>query len=159
VPKTDFDPLDWDNLEAHQDFEKSGADYASVGTLLGPILAAPPSPHHVSFSSPISSSLLKDNVTELATFYGLSSNFTFNLGLFLNVLRQATGFEGVSGGTVVEDLEFKGTKGKAYMIAISWKSVEDHVKAMTREDVMECLPLIGEAAEHVEMHHVKFREG
>jgi hypothetical protein len=97
-------------------------------------------------------------VIELATFYGLSSNFSFNLGLFLNVLRQANGFEGVSGGSVIEDLEYKGAKGKAYMIAISWASFKHHVKAMEREDVMECLPLIGSAAEHVEMHHVKFRD-
>ena len=59
---------------------------------------------------------------------------------------------------MVEDLEYKGVKGKGYMLAISWTSVEHHIKAMEREDVMECLPLIGSAAEHVEMHHVKFRE-
>lgn len=59
---------------------------------------------------------------------------------------------------MVEDVEFKGKKGRAHMIAISWESVEYHVKAMATEEVMECLPLIGEAAEHVEMHHVQFRQ-
>jgi hypothetical protein len=42
------------------------------------------------------------------------------------------------------------------MVAIAWTS-EDHVKAMTTKEVTECLPLIGAAAEHVEMHHVQFR--
>jgi hypothetical protein len=86
----------------------------------------------------------------LPTFYGLSSTFSFNLNLFLSVLRQASGFEGVSGGNVAGDLDFKGVKGKAYIIAISWKSVEHHVEAMKREDVMECLPLIMSAAEQVQ---------
>jgi hypothetical protein len=113
--------------------------------------------HHANFSPKLSDDLISTNVTELATFHGLSSTFSFNLGIFLNVLRQASGFKGVSGGVVVEDLEFKGKKGRAYMIAISWESVEHHEKAMATEEVMESLPLIGSAAEHVEMHHVQFR--
>ena len=43
------------------------------------------------------------------------------------------------------------------MIAISWESIEHHEKAMATEEVVESLPLIGSAAEHVEMHHVQFR--
>ena len=59
----------------------------------------------------------------------------------------------------VEDLEFErtGKKVKAYVTAIAWTSVEDHVKAMMTKEVVECLPLIGGAAEHVEMHHVQFQ--
>jgi len=45
----------------------------------------------------------------------------------------------------LEELEFEGArrKVKAYMIAIAWTSVEDHVKAVMTKEVTECLALIG----------------
>jgi hypothetical protein len=114
---------------------------------------------HVSLSPQLSDGLLIDNVTEIATLYGLTPTFESDIAKFLQVLGRAVGFKGVSGGAVVEELDFEtaGKKLKAYMIAITWTSVEDHVKAMATKEVMEVLPLIGGATEHVEMHHVQFR--
>ena len=57
---------------------------------------------------------------------------------------------------MVEDLEFKGAKGKSSTIAIAWKSLEHHLKSMMTEEVVDCLPLIGGAAEDIEMHHIRF---
>ncbi|KFZ14308.1 hypothetical protein V501_03295 [Pseudogymnoascus sp. VKM F-4519 (FW-2642)] len=45
--------LNWDTIEAHRQFELSGADFAAVGEVLGPVLAKPPAMHHVNFKPAI----------------------------------------------------------------------------------------------------------
>jgi hypothetical protein len=44
---------DWDTIEAHRQFEASGADFAAVGDVLGPVLAKPPAMHHVNFKTAV----------------------------------------------------------------------------------------------------------
>jgi hypothetical protein len=36
------------------------------------------------------------------------------------------------------------------VITVSWESVEDHIRPMATEEIMECLPLIGSAADHLD---------
>lgn len=43
--------LDWDNIESHRLFEKSGADYAALGVILKSVVAEPPLVYHVNFKS------------------------------------------------------------------------------------------------------------
>ncbi|KFY00956.1 hypothetical protein O988_03012 [Pseudogymnoascus sp. VKM F-3808] len=45
--------LNWDNIEAHRQFEASGVDFAAVGDVLGPVLAGPPAMHHVNFKTAV----------------------------------------------------------------------------------------------------------
>ncbi|KFX91312.1 hypothetical protein V490_05980 [Pseudogymnoascus sp. VKM F-3557] len=54
--------LNWDSIEAHRQFELSGADFAAVGDVLGPVLAKPPAMHHVNFKTAVT-----DNVSSAAT--------------------------------------------------------------------------------------------
>ncbi|RFU27481.1 hypothetical protein B7463_g8869, partial [Scytalidium lignicola] len=137
--------IDWDDLVSHKAFEKCGADFAALGELLGPILAAPPTMHHVPWSSTVIDTNIKDSVIKLVTFY---------------VLSKSIGFKAFTGGRIPEELQFEEseTTVQAYFLAIAWKSVEHHINAMKTKDVMESLPLIGGVTQHIEMHHVTFVE-
>lgn len=94
-------------ISKHTKTSRPWVQTSQLFALLGPILAAAPTMHHVSLSPKISDAITIDNVTEIATFYGLASNFESGIGKFLQVLAGANGFKGISGGAVVEELEFE----------------------------------------------------
>ncbi|OBT57693.1 hypothetical protein VE04_02400 [Pseudogymnoascus sp. 24MN13] len=43
--------LNWDTIESHHQFEKSGADYAALGVIVKSLVAEPPVVYHVNFKS------------------------------------------------------------------------------------------------------------
>ncbi|ELR03524.1 hypothetical protein VC83_03400 [Pseudogymnoascus destructans] len=43
--------LNWDTIESHHRFEKSGADYAALGVIVKSLVAEPPVVYHVNFKS------------------------------------------------------------------------------------------------------------
>ncbi|KAK9311568.1 hypothetical protein V1524DRAFT_403800 [Lipomyces starkeyi] len=151
--------IDWDNLESHRKFEASGADYQAVGAILRPVLVAPPSMYHVHFSPHPPSAVLGAPIVELATFYSVSATFETDITKFLSVLEKAEGCVAITHCFIDEDLAKEGgeEKGKAYLAAIGWSSVDAHEKAMTTKDVADSLHLATGGASHVEIRHVKFQ--
>ncbi|RYP69157.1 hypothetical protein DL771_006251 [Monosporascus sp. 5C6A] len=59
-------------------------------------------------------------------------------------------------GWVVEELEFKGEKSRAFIFAIGWESVEAHMKYRETEHFQKVVPLIREleGVKGIEMVHV-----
>ncbi|OBT95196.1 hypothetical protein VE01_07588 [Pseudogymnoascus verrucosus] len=43
--------INWDTIESHHQFEKSGADYAALGVIVKSLVAEPPVVYHVNFKS------------------------------------------------------------------------------------------------------------
>ncbi|KAK9238764.1 hypothetical protein V1525DRAFT_399970 [Lipomyces kononenkoae] len=151
--------IDWDNLESHRKFENSGADYKAVLGALKPVLVAPPSMYHIHFDPHPISAVLEAPVVALTTFYSLSATFETDIAKLLSYLEKADGFLAVSHGFIDEELakEDGDEKGKAYLAAIGWSSVDAHVKATTTKEIADAIQLTSGGSKHVEVRHVKFK--
>jgi len=127
------------------------------------ILASAPQLNHVEFASPGSQKVaLGAPVTELITLYtpdrsSALENGAQKLAEVLN--KDAPGFLAAASGWVVEEVEHEkldGGKGRAYFMAIGWRSVEDHLAYRETESFRENIGLLRDNAKAIEMHHVAF---
>ena len=144
---------EWDDLSSHHRFETSGADFAAMGALMGPLLASPPQMHHVVFNPPLYYIFDSPSscVTEIVTFHSPSSTFEADIKEFLEALANADGLKGCCRGVVVEENLY------SYQIFIQWESIKAHEEAMLRDDVKSKVHLVAGGAERMEMHHTKFQ--
>ncbi|KAK9489618.1 hypothetical protein V1508DRAFT_393238 [Lipomyces doorenjongii] len=151
--------IDWDNIESHRKFEACGADFQAVGGILKPVLVAPPSMYHVHFSPHPPSEVLSAPIVELVTYYSISATFETDIAKFLSVLEKAVGCVAIAHCGIDEDLakEDGEPKGKAYLAAIGWSSVDANEKAMTTKEVADAVHLANGEARNVEIRHVKFQ--
>ncbi|KAK9367585.1 hypothetical protein V1509DRAFT_144789 [Lipomyces kononenkoae] len=151
--------IDWDNLGSHRKFESSGDDYKAVLGALKPVLVAPPSMFHIHFSTHPPLAVLRSPVVELVTYYSVSATFETDITKFLSYLEKAEGYLAASHGFIDEELALVDgeEKGKAYLTAIGWSSIDAQVKAMTTEEIADNALLATGGLKRVEVRHVKFQ--
>ena len=75
------------------------------------------------------------------------------------ISENADGFKGAAGGWVIEDVEYEGKKGKAYVAMIGWESVEAHMAFRETTAFKENIHLIREGPLGMELHHTEFVVG
>jgi hypothetical protein len=127
---------------------------------------APPSMFHAHLTPHPPTKAFEAPVVEALTIY-------FHAGLtetekqayyqnFKNFMEQtivdAKGLVAEAHGWVVEELEKEGKKQKAFMCFIGWDSVDMHMKYRETESFKECIHLLRDGSEAIEMHHVKFAD-
>lgn len=137
---------------------------------MGPILDGPASIHHAYLRSPSQSgatSSLTAPVTELATFYFPSSisdseqkEFDDTAATFNEVVeKHAEGCRGISGGWAVEEVEHASVgKGRAYVLALGWDSVDAHMAFRETKEFKDAIVHVREKIKGAAMYHVKFQE-
>lgn len=100
-------------------------------------------------------------VTEVLTCYFEKEDDGFDSKvdqLFKVLSEKAEGFKAASGGWVVEDVEYKGKKGKAYVGVLGWESVEAHTKFRETQTFKDNIHLLREDPLGMEVHHTVFVE-
>lgn len=155
--------INWDSIDSHKAFMSSSA-YGPFFQSFASIIASPPKIVHADFE-PSPSALaqaLAAPVTEIATFYfdgSEPSDYLSGVTKFRDVLEkeQSHGYIGSAMGiTHEQDLEKDGKKGKAAVVAIGWKSVEDHLKFREHELFKENIGSLRNGAVGAEIVHVQF---
>ena len=137
-------------------------EYGPMVKGLEAIFAGDPQFLHYDFPSAAKLAFaLSAPVTELATFYLLSESHSWdeNVKEFLN--RTVDGADGLVGGTSgwsLEDVEHDkfptGEKGKAYLLAIGWESLEAHMAFRETDLFKNSISLLMGEPKSVELHHV-----
>lgn len=100
-------------------------------------------------------------VTEVLTCFferevdGFQSKFN---QLVKAVADNSEGFKAASGGWVLEDVEYEGKKGKAYVGLVGWESVEAHMSFRETQAFKDNIHLLREDPLGMEVHHTKFVE-
>ena len=100
-------------------------------------------------------------VTEVLTFYfeGENDGFDSKLRQFIKVISDnAEGFKAASGGWVIEDVEYKGKKGKAYVAILGWESVEAHMNFRETQTFKDNINIVRADPLGMEVHHTEFLE-
>lgn len=167
--------VEWDSIDSHKAFESKTDIYKPFVQKLLPVLASPPIVYHTSFSPehpPVLHNAegkggAKSAVAELLHLYFPTGDaFTAdqmaatakNYREFLGHLPgNAAGHTGeAAGGWTVEELEFKGEKVRAFVVAIGWDSLEAHMEYRKTEHFAKHIPLVRglEGLKGVEVFHV-----
>lgn len=100
-------------------------------------------------------------VTEVLTCYfekeddGFDSKFN---QLIKAIADNSEGFKAASGGWVMEDVEYEGKKGKAYVGVLGWESVEAHMSFRETQAFKDNIHLLREDSLGMDVHHTKFVE-
>lgn len=125
-------------------------------------------PHlfHVHFDPHPPTAATSAPVTELATFHFPSSLSASQQSAFVNAFhsfretaeKNADGLKGITSGWAVEDLEYQGEKGKAFVAAFGWDTVDAHMAYRETDAFKESITNLREKARGVEMHHVTFNQ-
>lgn len=132
--------LDWENIQVNQDFKSSDTVYAVFGKLPWHILAAAEEIHHILLSPSLS-----DTLEDILQCHRTSHLTWLSLGLLIQpqphfwCCATSNGIQGCEWRLRSRRIRVKREKIKAYMIAVFWESVEDHVRAMATEEIMVCL--------------------
>ena len=101
-------------------------------------------------------------VTEVLTVYleKQDNDFVAKVNQLTKVIAEnADGFKGVAGGWVIEDVEYKGKKGKAYVATLGWESVEAHMAFRETSEFKDNIHLLREGPMGMELHHTEFVVG
>lgn len=119
--------------------------------------------HHANFSPHPPSAALGPTspVTEVLTCYfeGKADGFE---GRFDGLIRgisdseAAEGFKGAAGGWMVDEVEYKGEKRKAFVGLVGWESVEAHMAFRETQAFRDNIPLLRQESLGMELHHTKF---
>ncbi|KAL9119330.1 MAG: hypothetical protein Q9187_004119 [Circinaria calcarea] len=161
--------IDWDSVEAHIAYTKLPV-FPPLSARLRSLVDGKAYLIHVHFEPHPPLAVLSGSfspVTEILTVYLPSSTspesqkaYEQNFAKFMKVLEECgEGYRGYRSGWVVEELEHEslGGKGKAYLAAIGWDSVEKHQATREKEKFKENIGLLkSEGVTGLEMHHVKF---
>lgn len=122
-------------------------------------MAGPADIYHVDFQGALAKAL-DAPVTEIATFYcegEPGAEWLSNAGKageWLEREAAASGYLGAAYGVTHEELEYKGVKGKAAVLAVGWASKEAHMEFRETETFRENIGLLRGEAKAIEMHHV-----
>ncbi|KAI9722677.1 MAG: hypothetical protein M1812_001608 [Candelaria pacifica] len=162
--------VDWESIDAHKAFTNKPI-YGPFLKHLDTILGAPPNLIHVNFDPHPPARAISNNssrVTEMCRFVfsaGLSdsqkSDFESSFVSFAKAAEKADAFRGMSSGWVVEEIEhssLKGEKGKAFVAAIGWQSVDGHMEFRKTDEFKDTIKVLREKSISVDAHHVSFTE-
>lgn len=152
--------FDWDSRSDHEAFIASDA-YAPHLQRCATIMAGPVDIVHVDFEPEGElGKALKAPVTEIVTYYcegepvkDWKSNAA-KASEWLERDAAAAGYLGAAYGITHEEVEYKGVKGKAAVLAIGWTSKEAHMAFRETQTFKENIGLLRGEAKAIEMHHV-----
>ncbi|CAD6573718.1 MAG: hypothetical protein ASARMPREDX12_006216 [Alectoria sarmentosa] len=155
-------PTDWDSLDHHKQFIGSPT-YGPFAKHLMTIVDGPLTMLHANFAPhpPTAALGTASPVTEVLTFYfeGENDGFDSKLRQFIKVISDnAEGFKAASGGWVIEDVEYKGKKGKAYVAILGWESVEAHMNFRETQTFKDSINIVRADPLGMEVHHTEFLE-
>lgn len=129
-------------------------------------MSGPVDMHHVDFQPPSAlSKALSAPVTEFATFYcspAPASNWLSNAAKAAEWLEKeasSAGYAGMAYGVTHEEVEYKGVKGRAGIVAIGWGSKEAHMEFRETQTFKENIGLLRGEAKAIEMYHVVMMRG
>ena len=137
--------------------------YGPFGKHLMTIIDGALTMHHANFSPHPPTAVLGTAapVTEVLTAYFEKENDGFDAKvkkLFGIISDNTAAFKAGAGGWVVEDVEFKGKKAKAYVGLLGWESVEAHVSFRENQAFKDNIQLLRQDPLGLEVHHTKFIE-
>jgi len=147
-------------MDDHVKFTKS-AGYGPMMQKLGESgMAGKPNLHHVRYSAPMTKAVTAP-ITEMLTFYFPAdveeSSFELAWEQFIDALsKNSDGYVGSAGGWVVEDLEYQGQPGKAYVVAIGWESIQAHMAYRETQPFKDTISGVLGPTRGTAMHHTKF---
>jgi len=151
----------WDAISSNYAFAES-ADFQAILAIFDPVMAAPPSTHHVFFDAKFPE-VVKAPINEVTTFYGPDENFeAFDFENLAVIFRNGVGFGDFTKGAAVEELTLGEDKVKAYNVLAGWESAEAHGEIFKTSEVQEGMAKYGSAFQGLkgrEVHHVKFVSG
>lgn len=153
-------PTDWDSLDHHKQFIASPI-YGPFAKHLMTIVDGTLTMLHANFAPhpPTAALGTISPVTEVLTFYFEKENdgFDSKLRQFIKVISEnAEGFKAASGGWVIEDVEYKGKKGKAYVAILGWESVKAHMNFRETQAFKENINIVRADPLGMEVHHTEF---
>ncbi|KAK5406883.1 hypothetical protein LTR06_008378 [Exophiala xenobiotica] len=156
--------VDWDSQKCHLDWRKT-EPFGPFSDLIWTIIQQhnleifhvdfePPNKHRTVLSAP---------VTEVATFFFddappadyLNGAATFSQHC---VEVKADGFIDLVAGITYQDLEREGVKGKAAVVMIGWRNIDDHAKFRETQVYKDHFHLLRRDATKIEVHHVAYRD-
>lgn len=154
--------IDWDSLEHHKRFIAS-PPYAPFCAHLATIVDGAIAMHHANFSPHPPSAALGPTspVTEVLTCYVESKADGFE-GRFDRLVKSISdsnaegGFRGASGGWMVDEVEYKGEKRKAFVGLVGWENVGAHMAFRETQAFKDIIPLLRQESLGMELHHTKF---
>lgn len=100
-------------------------------------------------------------VTEVLTSYFEKEDegYGSKLDQLIKVIQEnGGGLKAASGGWVIEDVEYKGKKGKAYVGCLGWESLEAHMSFRETQAFKDNIHLARDGPLGLEVHHTKFVE-
>jgi heme-degrading monooxygenase HmoA len=152
--------FDWDSRSDHEAFIASEA-YGPHLQRCATIMAGPVEIAHVDFEpAGALGRALGAPVTEIATFYcegepgGEWMGNAAKAREWLAREGAEAGYLDVAYGITHEEVEYKGVKGKAAVIAVGWTSKEAHMGFRETQTFKENIGLLRGEAKAIEMHHV-----
>ncbi|KAF2459691.1 hypothetical protein BDY21DRAFT_282100 [Lineolata rhizophorae] len=157
----------WTSVDAHKAFTES-PDYGAFLASVQPVVAGPDAIRlfHVELATPFSTAASAPVVEFLTCYFPPSySNAQFDAvwdSFASELMTTADGAKGTVGGWVVEELEHKsleahGGKGKAFVAAIGWESVEKHMAYRDTDKFKEIIQPFRKEVSGIEMHHVELK--
>ena len=75
---------------------------------------------------------------------------------FASTIESNGACKGTSTGWILEDAEYQGEKGSAYVLLISWESKEKHLAFRETSTFKESISLIREGTKGLSVHHATF---
>ena len=99
--------------------------------------------------------------TEVLTSYHEKEDESYDskFNQLIKVIQENGGrLKAASGGWIIEDVEYKGKKGKAYMGVLGWESVEAHMSFRETQAFKDNTHLARSSPLGLEVHHTKFVE-
>lgn len=154
--------IDWDSFDAHKNFMASPT-YGPFAKHLMTIVDGPFSMYHANLTPhpPTAAVGTASPVTEVLTCYFEKEDdgFESKVNQLIKVISEnAEGFKAASGGWVIEDVEYEGKKGKAYVGVLGWESVEAHMSFRETQAFKDNIHLLRGDPLGMEVHHTKFAE-
>ncbi|KAF1988351.1 hypothetical protein K402DRAFT_33564 [Aulographum hederae CBS 113979] len=158
----------WKNITSHTDFTNT-PQYQPFVKNIEKILRAPAFLHHAHFRVPFEEAAKAPVVEMLTCYFPADINYPdqeefekVSDELFEAAKTHSEGYVGFAGGWVAEDLKHEslieeiGGKGKAYVAAVGWKSVDAHKEFRETDAFKKKIGPMREAAEGMQMYHVSF---
>ncbi|KAL4880364.1 hypothetical protein BJY04DRAFT_219359 [Aspergillus karnatakaensis] len=154
--------IGWDDISYHERFKQSDSDSTAAEAALRPVLAGAPMSFHVYFDPIALEEILEAPIVEVATFFSVPEDYSYEAEIFLKLLGSFRGGLGFLHADVVENISADGSdpKGRGLFVLLAWASIDLHVQAKESDVIQSNLHLIkGEGkTNEIEWHYVTFTE-
>ncbi|KAF2107715.1 hypothetical protein BDV96DRAFT_505676 [Lophiotrema nucula] len=154
--------INWTSLDKHMEWRQR-PEHDPAAAISAPVFGEGGFMRHVDFE-PYHQSVkaFTKPVTQVATFFydGVPPEGILDgVHKFFEVLRRekVPGALSSAAGITYEEVEFEDGKGKAVVLVIGWRSIEDHLAFKKTKLYEDSIPLLRtDEAAKVDVHHVKF---